>query len=115
MVTAQKPHVPVRVIKTEEKGSDVNIASHLLLDACKNAYDVAILVSNDSDLFCPVRMARQDLGKKVFMISPHQRVSTVLAKEVDSTKKLRQGLLNVSQFPENLQDTTDVLHKPLSW
>src|SRR5207249_2822659 len=30
----------VRVVKTEEKGSDVNLATHLLYDACRNDYDV---------------------------------------------------------------------------
>jgi len=40
----------VAVIKTEEKGSDVNIASHILTDAFDDQYDVAVLVSNDSDL-----------------------------------------------------------------
>lgn len=40
----------VKVIKTEEKGSDVNLALHLLSDGYKNAYAVAIVVSNDSEL-----------------------------------------------------------------
>ncbi len=40
-----------RVIKTEEKGSDVNLASHLLMDACRDAFDIAVVISNDSDLF----------------------------------------------------------------
>jgi hypothetical protein len=37
---AAKPFV--RVIKTEEKGSDVNIAAHMLLDAFRNEYDCAV-------------------------------------------------------------------------
>jgi len=40
----------VKVIKVEEKGSDVNLACHLLLDAFQNNFDVAAVVSNDSDL-----------------------------------------------------------------
>jgi hypothetical protein len=39
----------VQVIKTEEKGSDVNLAIHLLNDAWKGLYDSAIVISNDSD------------------------------------------------------------------
>jgi uncharacterized LabA/DUF88 family protein len=34
----------------EEKGSDVNLAVHLLNDAWRDAYDCAVVVSNDSDL-----------------------------------------------------------------
>ena len=55
----------VRVIKTEEKGSDVNIAAHMLLDAFRNAYDCAVLVSGDSDLKTPVEMVRHDFSKTV--------------------------------------------------
>ena len=40
----------VNVMKTEEKGSDVNIAAHLINDGYKGLYQVAILVTNDSDL-----------------------------------------------------------------
>jgi hypothetical protein len=34
----------------EEKGSDVNVATHLLLDALRSDIDAAIVISNDSDL-----------------------------------------------------------------
>lgn len=54
----------VRVIKTEEKGSDVNLATHLLHDAHMGRFEVAVVVSNDSDLLEPnqdrVRPAAQE-------------------------------------------------------
>jgi hypothetical protein len=37
----------VKVLKTEEKGSDVNLASYLLIDAYCSDCDVAVIVSND--------------------------------------------------------------------
>jgi hypothetical protein len=37
------------VIKTEEKGSDVNLATYLLLDAFKQDCEAAVVISNDSD------------------------------------------------------------------
>jgi hypothetical protein len=37
----------------EEKGSDVNVASHLLLDTLEARVDAAIVISNDSDLALP--------------------------------------------------------------
>jgi len=40
----------VKIVKTEEKGSDVNLAVHLLNDAWLNLYDCAVVISNDSDL-----------------------------------------------------------------
>ena len=41
---------PLRVMKTEEKGSDVNLATHLLVDAFDDAFNIAVIISNDSDL-----------------------------------------------------------------
>lgn len=41
----------------EEKGSDVNVASHLLVDILTNAVDAAVVISNDSDLRMPVHQA----------------------------------------------------------
>ncbi len=42
----------------EEKGSDVNVASHLLLDLLDRTIDAAVVVSNDSDLRFPIQQAR---------------------------------------------------------
>ena len=46
----------VDVHDTEEKGSDVNLASHLLMDAFQDKYDVALVLSQDTDLIEPLRM-----------------------------------------------------------
>ncbi|WP_245741542.1 PIN domain-containing protein [Herbiconiux ginsengi] len=47
------------VARREEKGSDVNVASHLLIDILERRVDAAIVVSNDSDLEFPIREARK--------------------------------------------------------
>ena len=59
----------VEVIKTEEKGSDVNLAVHLLNDAWLDAYECAVVVSNDSDLAEAMRLAR-GRGKVIGFIPP---------------------------------------------
>lgn len=43
----------------EEKGSDVNVAAHLLVDVLANGFDAAVVISNDSDLRWPVQEARR--------------------------------------------------------
>jgi hypothetical protein len=48
----------VQVLNMEEKGSDVNVASHLLIDIASGVVDAAVIVSNDSDLRFPVQHAR---------------------------------------------------------
>ncbi len=42
----------------EEKGSDVNVASHMLIDALTSAVDAVVVLSNDSDLKLPVQHVR---------------------------------------------------------
>lgn len=46
------------VARREEKGSDVNVASHLLIDVLSRSVDAAVVISNDSDLAFPVQHAR---------------------------------------------------------
>lgn len=48
----------VSVARREEKGSDVNVASHLLLDLLHGRIDAAVVISNDSDLAFPAARAR---------------------------------------------------------
>lgn len=43
----------------EEKGSDVNVASHLLVDVFTRQVDAAVVFSNDSDLRYPIQEARK--------------------------------------------------------
>lgn len=49
----------VSVARREEKGSDVNVASHLLIDVLAGSVDAAIVISNDSDLKLPIDEVRQ--------------------------------------------------------
>ena len=52
----------VEVLRTEEKGSVVNLATRLLVDGFTHAYDTAVVISNDSDLRAPIEAARGELG-----------------------------------------------------
>ncbi len=59
-----------RVLRTEEKGSDVNLAVHLVNDAAKGLFDAAVVFSADSDLCEAIRIARDDYGKTVGVVIP---------------------------------------------
>lgn len=48
----------VSYLDREEKGTDVNVATFLLVDVFEKAVDAAIVISNDSDLALPVHVAR---------------------------------------------------------
>ena len=60
----------VQVMKSEEKGSDVNLATYLLVDAFDDEYETAVVVTNDSDLAEPIRLVRQKFKKKVLVLHP---------------------------------------------
>lgn len=108
----------VEVIKTEEKGSDVNLATFLLLDAFEDDCDVSVVISNDSDLAEPIRVVRHDLERPVGIINPHpptRRSRDLLAIQPTFYKQIRRGGLTRSQFPSTLTDAHGTFHKPLNW
>ncbi len=61
----------VDVIKTEEKGSDVNLATYLLLDSFHKDAQAAVVISNDSDLKEPLAVAQDTFGLTVGIVNPH--------------------------------------------
>ena len=103
------------VLKTEEKGSDVNIASHLVNDAHNGDFEVAVLITNDSDLLTPMKIVRRELHLPVGIINPYNRFARVLAREASFKKKIRAGVLALSQLPPTLHDSHGTFHKPASW
>lgn len=117
LVAGSPPNSPqyVRVVKTEEKGSDVNLATHLLNDGYKQDYEMAVLVTNDSDLLEPVKILRQELQLPVGLLNPHRRPSRALLPHVTFIKQIRAGVLAASQFQPTLRDAQGAFHKPLTW
>lgn len=103
------------VLKTEEKGSDVNLASHLLLDAHLANFDQAIIISNDSDLLTPIRFVRRTFRKRVGVLNPHQRASQVLQREAHFLRPIRAGALAAAQLPEQMSDSNGTFTRPARW
>ena len=105
----------VKIIKTEEKGSDVNLAVHLLNDAWLDNYDCAIIVSNDSDLAESMKLVRQYHKEKTLgLIMPGKgHPSKELMKHADFVKRIRSGVLAASQLPNPIPKTN--IYKPLDW
>ena len=105
----------VEILDTEEKGSDVNLASYLLLDGFDDEYEMAVVVSNDSDLELPIRMARTRLAKQVGVFDPSRRRSFELYNAASWYRPLRQGPLSASLFPDTLSDAKGPITKPAGW
>lgn len=103
------------VYKSEEKGSDVNLASHLLRDAFQGDCECAVIVSNDSDLLTPIRMVKADCGIKVGLITPRPKGSTELRQLADFQRAIRTHILAACQFSPTLTDRVGTITKPTAW
>jgi uncharacterized LabA/DUF88 family protein len=93
----------------------VNLATHLIRDAYENAFDVAVLVTNDSDLLAPVDLVRNRLGKTVGVLNPQKHPAIALTKAATFIKTIRSGVLRASQLPEDLTDERGTFSKPAGW
>ncbi len=107
----------VEVIKTEEKGSDVNLATYLLIDAFRSDSDLAVVVSNDSDLCEPIRIVKDEFSVPVGLLIPHSRTSEALRKLRPAfVKQIRRGPLSASQLPAKVTDARGrTISKPPQW
>lgn len=108
--------VTVKVRKTEEKGSDVNLAAHMLVDAFRGTADAFFLLSNDSDFSEAIRLVRDEAGRDIGLVSPTERPSaSLLGVGPAYLRRIRPGLLARSQFPDVMKDESGHFHRPHAW
>lgn len=105
----------VWILDTEEKGSDVNLATLLLGNAAARRCDMSVVVSNDSDLELTIRTCCQELRHPVGVLSTQPSNSLALKSGATFYKQIRQGVLRESQFTEVLRDADGEFHKPPTW
>ncbi len=103
----------VEICSTEEKGTDVNLASYLLVDGVDGDYEQAIVISNDADLALPIGMVRGKLRFPVGIVNPGPKAHTPeeLTKAATFVRRLRSTTLSACQFPRQLRDSTGVITK----
>ena len=113
------PGLPTHVLvrHSEEKGSDVNLATRLLVDGFNREYEQAVVVSNDADFAGAMRYVRDDLGLRVTLVNPDPRNSSPrdLADAATYVKRLWKSHLRRSQLPDTLRDEVGVITKPAGW
>ena len=116
--SAMRPYAPpstgwANVMLTEEKGTDVNLAVHLLNDAWLDKYDCAVVVSNDSDLAEAMRLAKARRKLIGWVVTGNQHPSQVLAQVAHFRKPVRKNLLALSQLPSAIPGTN--ITRPPAW
>ncbi len=105
----------VEILKTEEKGSDVNLAVHLLDDGWRNLYDCAVLVANDSDISEVMRLVKQLPDNKLLgLLAPGKgNPSQKLLCHADFHRRIRENALRNNQLPLQIPGTQYT--KPSNW
>lgn len=108
----------VKILKTEEKGSDVNLATFLLTDAFDRGFEAAVIISNDSDLRQPIRVVRQKFRLPVVILHPcrpPRTPSIALRRVASKSLTISEPSLAASQFPATINDPRGTIHKPSVW
>jgi uncharacterized LabA/DUF88 family protein len=101
----------------KEKMTDVNIAVEMMADAFADTFDIAVLISGDSDLTPPTAKIRQLFPEKEIHVGfPPKRKSRDLVNAAFRTFDIARMQLRDSQFPDEVTKADGyVLHRPDKW
>jgi len=101
----------------QEKMTDVRIATEMIIDAFANNFDVALLISGDSDLVPPIEaIKRAHPHKRVNVAFPPGRNSHWLKQAADGQYMIGRGTLAKNRFPEIVRNSHGVeLRQPIEW
>ena len=101
----------------EEKMTDVNISVEMMTDAFDDAFDVALLISGDSDLAGPVQAILHRYPKKrIIVVSPPNRHSKRLKSLATGSINLGENILRKSLLPEKYERPDGlILERPKNW
>ena len=116
-LTATPPKL-AQILRMEEKRTDVNLATLLIVDCVDADFDEAVVISNDSDLLLPIEYAASRFGKTVGVINPQRsgRASRELSQAASWTyRKINRSVLAASQFPDVVATPRGPVTKPPSW
>ena len=99
-----------------EKMTDVNIAVELMQDAFEDRFDVAFLLSADSDLVSPISAVQKSFpGKQVICIFPPKRSSHALKQVSNGVVHIGRNELAKSIFPDRILKDGVTLRRPPHW
>ena len=101
----------------KEKMTDVNIAVELLTDAFQDKFDVALIVSADSDLKAPIVKTKELFpDKKIVVAFPPSRYSSELEKVADATFHIGRKKIADSLLPEQVTKKDGfMITRPEEW
>ena len=92
---------------TEEKKTDVNLTCHLVRDAFLKLFEVAVVITNDTDFAEAIRIVTQEANLPVGILSPatllpKARPHDDLVNVATFIKRIRKSHLRQAQFPPTI-------------
>jgi len=100
-----------------EKMTDVNIAVEMLSDAINDKFDIALLLSADSDLIPPVRAIKNTFTqKRIIAVFPPKRESVELSGIAHACLRVGRANFARSLFPDEVKKADGfILQRPATW
>ena len=101
----------------KEKMTDVNIAVEMITDAHNDKYDIAMLITGDSDLVPPVKAIHTTFHpKRVIVAFPPNRHNASLNTVAKGSIMIGKANLKKAQFADKLIKRDGyILNKPKTW
>jgi uncharacterized LabA/DUF88 family protein len=102
--------------KPEEKRTDVAIATNLVADAYSRRFDMALLVSGDSDMIPPIQEVSGLAGRRIVVAFPPKRRSQHLLTAAGASTNISEASLRKSQLKQQVVLPNGVvLARPTTW
>lgn len=100
----------------EEKETDVNIAIKLFQTAIHDLYDMAYIISGDSDLIPAIRAVKETFSAKTIgVVIPIGRRAEALKQAAHFHMKMKRKHLETCQLPDQINLDGKVITRPETW
>ena len=116
----------IQVKIPEEKQTDVNLAVRLIFDACNDNFDIAYVITSDTDFIGAIKTVTEVIRKPVIIVaprrppkkrSPKKRSKYAALENVASgTRFINNKHLAIAQFPDKIQtEKGAIIKRPPLW
>lgn len=111
-----KEPIRIKIIRPEEKRSDVNLASHLVRDACDQKFEMAAIITGDTDQFGAIQMVKRR-GLMLAVINPGLRTPPRSIMQYNNINvRITNWHLENAQFSRTVFTSSGKqIHKPEGW
>lgn len=115
-----------RVVRPEEKQTDVNVSIHMISDAYEGNCDQQVLVGNDSDHVPPFQMIREKFPSMTLGLIAPLPIASKDDRQINANKALNKAahwsrwpistdILEKCQLPERIPTSKKPITRPAHW